>query len=69
MCLRFDPIENTLNQTCSGTCKNKCGFKTDEDSVLAKSSLVKPRQVSVEKVTPTINKFQSAPYLNKNLYS
>lgn len=27
MCLKFDPEKNTIKQTCSGKCKNKCGLE------------------------------------------
>ncbi|MBO6525289.1 MAG: hypothetical protein JJ971_15785 [Balneolaceae bacterium] len=69
MCLKFDPVENTLKQTCSGTCKNKCGFKSDEDSVTAGSSSVKPTKVSIGKGTRDRNQYQVIPFLNKNPYS
>jgi|GEM_PF-5789312 len=41
MCLKFDPEENTLKQTCSGKCKNKCGFKVDNDDNLMEARKVR----------------------------
>ena len=41
MCLKFDPEENTLKQTCSGKCKNKCGFKVDIDDNLMEARKVR----------------------------
>ncbi len=41
MCLKFDPEENTLKQTCSGKCKNKCGFKVDNDDDLMEARKVR----------------------------
>ena len=41
MCLKFDPEENTLKQTCSGKCKNRCGFKVDTDPDLMKARKVR----------------------------
>lgn len=44
MCLKFDPEENILKQTCSGKCKNKCGFKPNDDTSL---SLMKVQKVRI----------------------
>ncbi|GAB5407944.1 MAG: hypothetical protein BalsKO_03090 [Balneolaceae bacterium] len=40
MCLKFDPEENTIKQTCSGKCKNKCGLeKHNEEKAVSISFL------------------------------
>lgn len=42
MCLKFDPEENTVTQTCSGKCKNKCGLeKHKEGKTIDLSNLTK----------------------------
>ena len=67
MCLRFDPVENTLQQTCSGKCKNKCGFKVDEDVHRALSSSTEPKVVRIGKVGQERNHFQASPLKGKIL--
>ncbi len=63
MCLKFDPVEQKLKQTCSGTCKNKCGFKHDEDTGLTRSSSAGPKVVQIEKGASGTNQYQTSPFL------
>ncbi len=51
MCLKFDPEENVLKQTCSGKCKNRCGFKPDQEEDSLSSSDIYPKKVQIEMVT------------------
>ena len=66
MCLRFDPVKNTLKQTCSGTCKNKCGFKLDEDSGKPRPSSARAKVVRIEKGEQSKVQFQASPFLERN---
>lgn len=65
MCLKFDPEENTIKQTCSGKCKNKCGFKLDHDRGAEKSSLKDAHRVQIETLSAE-NQFFKAPLLSNN---
>lgn len=65
MCLKFDPVKQKLKQTCSGTCKNKCGFKADEDAGRTSSSSHGPKVVRIRKGYSDALRFQEAPIFEK----
>lgn len=62
MCLKFDPEENTLKQTCSGKCKNRCGFKLDDEQ----PSSMKARKVHINKRDKTSDQLKDTPVQLRN---
>lgn len=66
MCLKYDSEKNTLKQTCSGKCKNKCGFVIDENNEVIASS-TKPKKVQIEATTSSIDRFIKTPIRISNV--
>ncbi len=58
MCLKFDPEENVLKQTCSGKCKNRCGFKPDQEDGTISSPEIHPKKVQIEMGTDKAQIYQ-----------
>lgn len=65
MCLKFDPEENIIKQTCSGRCKNKCGFILGQGEGAEKSSSNNAHRVQIVTLSAA-NQFFRAPLLSNN---